>query len=380
MAGTLVTTNVVQTAVAMGLDALRENVVLPRIVNRSYEDRIGPAQRQGSTVNVAIPASVTTRAVTADVVPPAVTAITPTSIAVSLSEWKESPFAMSDEAISQVQRGLIPMQLSEAVKSLSNTIDSYLWSLLSSATNPIYSFVGTAGTTPFASNTSVYLDARAKLNSELAPMGDRFTILDPDAEANALGLSAFADASASGSRETIVEGDIGFRLGSRWIMSQNVPTHTNTGAGTVLVNDASVSVGDTTLTWDGGGTAPAAGDIFTVAGDTQTYSVLSSTATVITMNPTAQVAWADDAALSFKSDFVENIVIHRDCLAFAMAPLLDTNQLGSAGQLQSSAVDENSGLSLRLTISQQYRQTQWALDALYGGAVVRPGLAAYIAG
>jgi len=63
-----------------------------------------------------------------------------------------------------------------------------------------------------------------------------------------------------------------------------------------------------------------------------------------------------------------------------MAPLLDTNQMGSAGHLQSTAVDEDSGLALRLTISQQYRQTQWALDALYGGAVVRPGLAAYIAG
>jgi len=380
MAGTLVTTNIVQTAVAMGMDALRENVVLPRIVNRNYEDRIGSGQRQGSTVNVAVPAAITTRAVTADVVPPAVTAVTPTSVAISLSEWKEAPFAMSDQAISQVQAGIVPMQLSEAVKSLANTIDNYLWSLISATTNPIYSFVGTAGTTPFASTTSVYLDARAKLNTELAPMGDRFTILDPDAEANALGLSAFADASASGSRETIVEGDIGFRLGSRFVMSQNVPTHSNTGAGTILVNDASVSVGDTTLTWDGGGTAHAFGDIFTVAGDTQTYAVKSSSATVMQISPAAKVAWANDAAVSFKADFVENVVIHKDCLAFAMAPLLDTNQLGTAGQLQSSAVDADSGLSLRLTISQQYRQTQWALDALYGGAVVRPGLACYIAG
>ena len=40
MAGSLVTTNVVQTAVAMGLDALRQQVVLPRIVNRSYEQDI----------------------------------------------------------------------------------------------------------------------------------------------------------------------------------------------------------------------------------------------------------------------------------------------------------------------------------------------------
>ena len=379
MAGTLVTTNIVQTAVAMGLAALREHIVLPKIVNRSYEERIGPGQRQGSTVNVAVPSAITTRSVTADVVPPAVTAVTPTSVAISLSEWKEAPFAMSDQAISQVQRAIIPTQMTEAVKSIANTIDNYIWSLLTAAENPIYGFSGTAGTTPFASNTSQYLDARAVLNNQLAPLDNRFVILDADAEANALGLSAFADASASGSRETIVEGDVGYRLGARWLMSQNVPTHSTTGAGTVLVNDASTAVGDTTLTWDGGGTAPAAGDIFTVAGDTQTYAVKSSTATVITMSPSAQVAWADDAAVTFKSDYVENVVIHRDCIGFAMAPLLETEQF-SGGSLQATAVDEDSGLALRLEVTRQYKQYQWAFDALYGGAVVRPELAAFIAG
>ena len=379
MAGTMVTTNIVQTAVAMGLAALREHIVLPKIVNRSYEERIGPGQRQGSTVNVAVPSAITTRSVTADVVPPAVTAVTPTSVAISLSEWKEAPFAMSDQAISQVQRAIIPTQMTEAVKSIANTIDNYIWSLLTAAENPIYGFSGTAGTTPFASNTSKYLDARAVLNNQLAPLDNRFVILDADAEANALGLSAFADASASGSRETIVEGDVGYRLGARWLMSQNVPTHSTTGAGTVLVNDASTAVGDTTLTWDGGGTAPAAGDIFTVAGDTQTYAVKSSTATVITMSPSAQVAWADDAAVTFKSDYVENVVIHRDCIGFAMAPLLETEQF-SGGSLQATAVDEDSGLALRLEVTRQYKQYQWAFDALYGGAVVRPELAAFIAG
>jgi len=379
MAGTMVTTNIVQTAVAMGLAALREHIVLPKIVNRSYEERIGPGQRQGSTVNVAVPSAITTRSVTADVVPPAVTAVTPTSVAISLSEWKEAPFAMSDQAISQVQRAIIPTQMTEAVKSIANTIDNYIWSLLTAAENPIYGFSGTAGTTPFASNTSQYLDARAVLNNQLAPLDNRFVILDADAEANALGLSAFADASASGSRETIVEGDVGYRLGARWLMSQNVPTHSTTGAGTVLVNDASTAVGDTTLTWDGGGTAPAAGDIFTVAGDTQTYAVKSSTATVITMSPAAKVAWADDAAVTFKSDYVENVIIHRDCIGFAMAPLLETEQF-SGGSLQATAVDEDSGLALRLEVTRQYKQYQWAFDALYGGAVVRPELAAFIAG
>ena len=379
MAGTLVTSNVVQTAVAMGLDALRQQVVLPKIVNRSYEDRIGPAARQGSTVNVAVPSAITTRSVTADVVPPAVTAVTPTSVSITLDQWKEAPFAMSDQAISQVQRGLVPMQMSESVKSLSNTIDDYLWSLIDS-TGGVYGYTGTAGTTPFASNVSQYLDARAIANNQLMPMDNRFVILDADAEANALQLTAFLDASAAGSKETIVEGEIGYKLGARWAMSQNVSTHTETNSpSSWLVNDASVAVGDSTITVDGGSGAPVEGDVFVVAGSSATYQVSSATSTVITMTPAVQYAYADNAALTFKGSYVANLLLHRDLIGFAMAPLMETEQF-QGGSMSATAVDEDSGLALRLEVTRQYKQYQWSFDALYGGAVIRPELGVIIAG
>ena len=157
-------------------------------------------------------------------------------------------------------------------------------------------------------------------------------------------------------------------------------THTNTGAGTVLVNDASVAVGETTLTWDGGGTAPAKGDVFTVAGDTQTYVVESSTATVITMFPAAKVAWADNAAVTFKADHVNNLLITKNSIAFAMAPLIETVAIAGAPSMQSVAIDEESGLSLRLEVTRQHKQWQWAFDALYGSAVIRRSDGIIIAG
>ena len=379
MAGTLVTTNIVQTAVAMGLEALRQHVVLPRLVNRSYEDRIGPGASKGSTVNVAVPSAITTRSVTADVVPPAVTAITPTSVAITLDQWKEAPFAMSDQAISQVQKGIIPMQMSEAVKSLANTIDDYLWSLIDS-TGGVYGYTGTAGTTPFASTVTAYLDARAVANNQLMPMDDRFVILDADAEANALALTAFLDASASGSKETVVKGDIGYKLGAQWLMSQNVSTHTETNSpSSWIVNDASVAVGDTTITVDGGSGAPVEGDIFSVAGSTQTYQVSSATSTVITMTPAVTYAYADNAALTFKGSYVANVLLHRDLIGFATAPLIETQQF-DGGSMTATAVDEQSGLSLRLEVTRQYKQYQWSIDCLYGGAVIRPELGVIIAG
>src|SRR5262245_2076664 len=119
MAGALVTTNLLSTLVAMGLATLRERLALVLVANREYE-RMITGQTRGATVNVAVPAAVSTRTVAPDVVPPSVTAVTPTNVAITLSQWKEAPFIMDDKGLIQVDNGIIPMQAREAVKALAN--------------------------------------------------------------------------------------------------------------------------------------------------------------------------------------------------------------------------------------------------------------------
>jgi hypothetical protein len=203
-------------------------------------------------------------------------------------------------------------------------------------------------------------------------------VVDPDAEAEALELRAFQDASFRGDIDGIVNGQIGRKLGFDWFMDQNVPTHTTTGTGTVIVNDASTAVGDTTITWDGGGTAPALGDVFTVAGDTQTYVVVSSTATVITMLPTLQSVAANNAALTFKATHVVNLGFHRDAFALAMRPL--ENAVDGLGNQISVATDPISGVSMRLEVSREHKRTRYSFDVLYGAKLVRAELACRMAG
>ncbi len=213
MAGAMVTTNVLQTLVAMGLRALRERVVLPQIVNRNVEgDIVG--QKVGATVNVGLPAAVTTRAVVADVVPPAVTAVTPTSVAVTLDQWQEAPFAMDDKGLAQVQRGIVPMQVSEAIKSLANTIDNFLWGLTHDG-NGFFGYVGTAATTPFATDLTTLTQAIKLAEEQLMPIDveDTFLIVNPAAKANMMLLRQVADASVRGSDETVVRGQIGEIMG-----------------------------------------------------------------------------------------------------------------------------------------------------------------------
>jgi hypothetical protein len=386
MAGTLVTTNIVSTICAMGLATLRERLALVLIANREYERMITGATRF-STVNVAVPASVAARVVAADVVPPAVTAVTPTKVAVTLSQWYEAPFALDDKGLVQAGDGIIPMQAKEAIKGLANTIEDYLWSLLAAA---IGNSAGTAGTTPFGSGLDDFLAADKVLNDFLADTEDRYMIINTAAKASAMGLRAIQDASFRPGSASLMSGEIGPVLGARWLMSQRVPTHTSgtlTGVGTTVTTVE--PIGETVIALSGGASGTLiAGDIVRFgATSPYTYNVVSSvggttpsSVTIAAPGLIAATVGAEVVSIAGPSTVpAMNLLIQKNCLAFAMAPLIETVEVPGAS-MQAVAIDEISGLSLRLEVTRQHRQTQWAFDALYGGAVIRPTHACWLLG
>lgn len=383
MAGAMVTTNILATAVAMGLDTLRERLALVFAANREYEQLIVGAKRN-ATVNVAVPAAVATRTVAPNVVPPAVSAVTPTSVAVTLSEWKEAPFAIDDKGLAQIDRGILPMQAKEAIKALANGIEDYLWSL---AQTDVSNYYGTAGVTPFSTGLDDFTQTNKLLDDSLADTEDRFMIIDTAAKANALGLRAIQDASfrANAGPNTLLNGEIGDVLGAKWMMSQRVPRHvagTLAGVGTTVTGVN--AIGATVIALSGGASGTIlAGDIVTL-GSAYTYNVVSSvggsTPSSITIaSPGLIAATAGAEIVAVKASFRGNLLIQKNALAFAMAPLIDTIQVPGA-TMQQVIIDEISGLSLRLEVSRQHRQVQWSYDALYGAKFVRPQLASWLAG
>jgi hypothetical protein len=214
-----VMTAVIPKLLAQGLLALRQQAVMPRLVNRGYEPMAG---LKGSSIDVPIPSAVAAVAVTPATVPPANADMGPTSVNIALDQWYEAPFYLTDKEVMDVMAGIVPMQASEAVKSLANKVDIHLLQ----QGNKVAGFAGTAGTTPFATDLSAYLAARKVLNRNLAPMDNRSVVLDVDAEANAIGLRAFQDAAFRGDTQGIINGQIGYKLGAMWTMDQNVQSFT----------------------------------------------------------------------------------------------------------------------------------------------------------
>ena len=389
--------NILPKIYAAGLTALRENAVMPKLV-RNYSGRIGTAQIKGNTIDIPKGVALTAAAVTPSNTPPANTDITPTTVQLTLDTWQEVDFHLNDQQLTQIEAAdnFIPMEVSEAARALANKVDTSLLALY----KDVYGAGGTVGTTPFASNSSQWsTGARKKLINQLAPLSGPFNIvLDPDAEANALALSTFQGANTRGSDVQMRTGQIGHVLGADWHVNQNISSHTagtlTNGTGmAALVNDASYTVGESTVNIDASSLSGTvlAGDIFTVAGDTQQY-VVTATGTAsgnalagMAFTPASKVAWADNAVVTFDgggsgaTNHVPNLAFHPDAFAFASAPIADS-VIPLVGGTMISVPDPLSGINLRLSVTREHYQTTWRFDILYGVKTVRPEYAARIYG
>jgi hypothetical protein len=375
-------TNALQAAsnplLAQGLKALRGMNVMPRLVNSDYQ---ADASEKNSVINVPIPSAIQAVSVVPGATPPATGDVTPTSVPITLDQWIEAPFYLTDRDVMQVMNGIIPMQASEAIKAVANSVNSYIFGL----GKGFYGMAGTPGTTPFATDTTAASVARKILNKQLCPPGDRRIVLDMDAEGNAIVLPMFQQAQMSGSTQTLTEGVIGRKVGFDWYADQQVPTFTAGAitAGALTVNGAQPA-GQTFISLAKATTAMTffKGDIINYAGSAQNYVVTADTAlaignTNVPVYPPLVAATVGGEAVTNKASHVMNLAFHRDAIAFATRPLKEVTH---PAVISESAVDEVSGLSLRLQITREYQRTRFAFDILFGGAVVRPELGTRIAG
>lgn len=377
-------TNVLPRLLAMGLRALRQSAVMPRLVNRSFDTL---AAQKGNVINVPIPSAISARAITPSVTMNSNVDSAPTVANVTLDFWYEAPFQLSDNDLISADSGVVPMQASEAIKSLANAVDQYILG----KTTGIYGFTGTGGTAPFNASLTAAVNARKILGRQLAPLDDRRVVIDPNAEANLLLNSQVLQWDQRGDTGGIIEGTIGRKLGMDWFVDQNVQSFTP-GTGWCSGNIASTvggAVGDTTLNIINATASGSikVGDIFWLTADTSnayTYAVtaaatISATVQVaISFTPALKTTVATGATLVVASGTrVCNLAFHRDAFAWASRPLQDIDGVSSN---MMSVADPVSGLVLRLEVSRQYKQTTFSYDILGGGNLVRPELACVIAG
>lgn len=361
-----------------GLMALRENAIM---IRQCQFDVSEEAAKKGATINVDLPYAIPAQEIVIGT-PNTATPLVPTVVPVTLDNWWEAKFGMSDKDITEVENGIYPMSASEAVKSLANKVDESALALYKDT----YGQVGSAGSAPNA--VADLTGSRKTLNAQLAPLGNRTLLLDVEAEAALLGLDTFHEVDKVGDTEALREGSMGRKFGFDIHMDQNMPLHTKgtLTPGAATQTNAEYAVGITSVVLkDSGGSLTGTlvkGDLLKFAGHTQSY-VVTALATAdanlitATLDPALKVIVPESAVVTLTGSHTVNLGFHRQAFAFVSRPLVVADGLGS---IIEAIVDPISGLTLRIEITRANKQIEWSYDILWGVKTIRPELAMRLLG
>jgi len=248
--------------------------------------------------------------------------------------------------------------------------------------------VGTAGTTPFASNFNTINELRQILedNGCIMDDGDLSLIISSTAGTNLRNLSQLTKANEAATDSTLRRGELLNISGFSIRTSAGVQSHTK-GAGTGALINGAEAVGQTTLTFDTmtvNTTGIKAGDIITHASDTVNKYVVNtgSTATsgdIVIARPGLRIAAADNAAITVGNSYTANVGFHRSAIELAMRPPAQPPG-GDSGVDIAVLVDEKTGLSFSARLYKGYGMNEIKLMAFYGVKVWKPEFVATLLG
>ena len=382
--------NIMPKILSRGLLALRERCVLPTLVNMDYGTE---AAQKGDTVNIPIPTDSTTMVVTPSHTPSAPDDAIFDNATIALDKWyKNKAFHLTDKELTQVDRNkdYVPMLVSEAMRGIANQINTDLFSLYTSVGNQ-------ANADGSGIAVADIVEARKMLNQSNCPADNRVGVINFEAEAALLGIADFTGANTSGDAGVRREGEIGRKYGINWFADDACPLWTSGtaqwGAGNVTAEGTKSSRTVTLTEVDAADSETlVAGDSITFAGDDTVYAITAggtlpdaSTLSVsISPGLKSAVAAGTNVTLHGSSanatgDYRTGLVFHRDAFALATRPLMASSSDLSLGSNMMSMTDPISGLSLRLEVQRQYKQTTWEFDILYGVGCVRPEYAVRLA-
>ncbi len=297
---------------------------------------------------------------------------TATTIDFALNQEAEVTWNMTAEDERQL---LISGQAQESLRqtleqgwgSLRQQIDAYLGVV---GKNSASRALATAGTTPFGSNTDVLVDARISLNRNGVAEAPRRFVMDFDASGNYGKLSSLLKVNEAGSDELLRNGAMGKLQGFFLSDSANIAYHTKGTMTGALVNSGALVVGSTTIPYDTGtpgATGIVAGDVISIAGDSNKYVVktgpgAAASGNIVIQEPGLLVAPADNAAITVENSYRANLALGPGALKLVARPMLHA---AGAHIEQMTIADEKTKLACNLIRVAGDRVTSWFMRMTY---------------
>lgn len=264
-------------------------------------------------------------------------------------------------------------QIAQAMRTLVNEMEA---DLAEEAYTNASRAVGTAGTTPFASNFDLVAEARQVLADNGMPMNDgRISLVMNTAASTKLrNLASLSSVNQAGNDTLLRQGTLLDLQGVMIKESAQVQSHTKGGATNALINNAAgEAVGQTTLTLDTitvNTTGIVAGDVVTFAADsTNKYVVntglVATSGDIVIGDPGLLIAAPNNNAMTIGNSFTANVMMHQKGMELAMrAPAKPVG--GDAAVDVMIVQDPTSGLVFEVSVYKGFSKAMIQVGVVYG--------------
>lgn len=269
-------------------------------------------------------------------------------------------------------------QIKQAMRAICNNIES---TVATAAYKGASRAIGSAGTTPFASNFDTVAQVRQILVDNGCPTDNAITlVLNSAAGTKLRNLAMLQKVNEAGGSDLLRQGTLLDLQGLMIKESAQVASHTK-GSGTSYQLSAAGSVGDTTINVDTGSGTLLAGDCITIAGTTDIY--VANTALsggVFTIGaPGLRYAEADNDAITIGNSYTANVAFHQTAIELGIRPpALPAG--GDAAVDIMTVQDPYSGLVFEIAVYKGYMKTMIEVRALFGVKVWKPNHVALLLG
>ena len=314
-----------------------------------------------------------------------------TNKTLTISKQRFFPFSWSGEEEYAVNAGpgylnLRQNQIAQALRAAVNEIEADIATAASAGASR--AFGTTAGTAPVLADWS---GAKKILDDNGAPMSDRTTVINTTAGAALRNTSALYQVNTSGESGMLRQGTLGNLYGFDIRESAQVITPTKGTLDSASTASGALTVGQTTLTMKTttGTGAVIAGDIITLANDTNKYVVVSTNQaganpgtgeTITIAAPGIRMAQgAAERAITVFGTSTRNIALCRNSILLATRlPAVDSS--GDLASDRMTITDPNSGLAFEFAIYPGYRMNVYHVSVCWGVSVIKPEHLAIIIG
>ncbi len=264
-------------------------------------------------------------------------------------------------------------QVRQAMRAITNTIESAVWTTARAGASRA---IGTAGTTPFASNHDVLADLRKILADNGCPMDGAVTLaMNTSAGAAMRKLTQLQKANEAGGVELLRQGTL-LDLQGIMVKESAAPVSVTAGTGaSYTTNTAGYAVGATAITLITGTGTILAGDVVTFAGDTNKYVVASGVTApgVLTLAEPGlrQAVAASAVAVTVGAAATANICTHRSAIELGIRPPAMPDG-GDAAVDMMTVQDPHSGLVFEIAAYKGYMKSMFDVRCIYGTKAWKP--------